>query len=165
MLNFEDVLTQYEPMISACIRQLNIYRGHEQFRQTGRVALWLAWERFDDEKGDFTPFAYRSIRGAMMDEMRKENRFEEHHMPTGVDKLTYLIDVNETEENCGIGRLENVIESLTENDRKLLQWLFIDACSQAECAKRFGISVPGVKKRRERVLQKIRELLERGKGF
>lgn len=158
MLNFEDVLTQYEPMITACIRQLNIYRDFDQFQQTGRVALWHAWKRFDKQKGDFTPFAYRSIRGAMMDEMKRENRFEQHHMPTEDEMLTNLIEVDDGGGNCGSGQLQNVIESLTEDDRKLLQWLFVEACSQAECAKRFGISVSGVKKRRERLLQKVREM-------
>ncbi|MBO0602533.1 hypothetical protein I2483_12775 [Sporosarcina sp. E16_3] len=71
MMNFEDVLEQYEPMISASIRKLNIYRDHENFRQAARVALWQAWNRFDDAKGNFTPFAYRSIRGAMLDELKK----------------------------------------------------------------------------------------------
>jgi len=42
MMSFEDVLNQYEPMISASIRKLNIYRDHEQFRQAGRIALWQA---------------------------------------------------------------------------------------------------------------------------
>ncbi|MFS0689399.1 sigma factor [Sporosarcina sp. 179-K 8C2 HS] len=99
MLNFEDVLAQYEPMITANIRKLNIYREHEHYRQTGRVALWQAWQRFDREKGDFTPFAYRSIRGAMLDEMKKESRFEEHFMPAEDEKLTNLIggDVSEEE--------------------------------------------------------------------
>ncbi|WP_255485859.1 sigma factor [Sporosarcina sp. BP05] len=62
MVNFEDVLEQYEPMISASIRKLNIYRGHDSFRQAARVALLQAWNRFDEAKGNFTPFAYRSIR-------------------------------------------------------------------------------------------------------
>ena len=59
MMNFEDVLEQYEPMISASIRKLNIYRDHESFRQAGRIALWQAWNRFDEAKGNFTPFAYQ----------------------------------------------------------------------------------------------------------
>ena len=50
---FEDVLTQYEPMISATLRRLNIYRDHESFRQTGRVALWQAWTRYEEGKGHF----------------------------------------------------------------------------------------------------------------
>ena len=77
MTNFEDVLQQYDPMISAFIRKLHIYREHETYKQAGRVALWQAWERFDESIGNFTPFAYISIRGAMLDELKKEKRFEQ----------------------------------------------------------------------------------------
>ena len=53
MMNFEDVLEQYEPMISASIRKLNIYRDHDSFKQAGRVALWQAWHRFDASERKF----------------------------------------------------------------------------------------------------------------
>lgn len=160
MLNFEDVLAQYEPMISANIRQLNIYREHEHFRQTGRVALWQAWERFDKEKGGFTPYAYRSIRGAMLDEMKKENRFEERFMPAEDDMLALWIDEGESEEDGWMDGLSCAVDQLTDDERKLLYWLFIDRYTQAECANRLGISVAGVKKRRERLLKKLRGMME-----
>lgn len=163
MLNFEDVLKQYEPMISACIRQLNIYREHEQYRQTGRVALWQAWQRFDDEKGNFTPFAYQSIRGAMLDEMKRETRFEQRFMPAEDDILTKWIETDD-DEGCGTkNHLEYAIDELDEEERRLLYWLFVERCTQAECARRAGISVVGIKKRRQRLLQKLREVLE-GEG-
>nr|WP_255723441.1 sigma-70 family RNA polymerase sigma factor [Sporosarcina sp. ACRSL] len=159
-MNFEDVLAQYEPMISACIRQLNIYREHEQYRQTGRVALWRAWERFDEEKGDFTPYAYRTIRGAMLDELRREGRFEQHFMPAEDDMLTLWIDAEDDGEECGNDRLHQALEQLTDEERKLLKWLFVERCTLAECARRIGISVAGVKKRRERLLRKMRGVME-----
>jgi RNA polymerase sigma factor (sigma-70 family) len=162
VLNFEDVLAQYEPMISANIRQLNIYREHEHYRQAGRVALWQAWTRFDDEKGDFTPFAYRSIRGAMLDEMKRESRFEQRFMPTEDDMLTLWIGGDDSEEIGRVDGLHYAVDQLKIDERKLLQWLFIDRCTQAECAKRIGISVAGVKKRRERLLKKMREMFEGG---
>ncbi|WP_252503168.1 sigma-70 family RNA polymerase sigma factor [Sporosarcina sp. Marseille-Q4943] len=132
------------------------------YRQTGRVALWQAWKRFDAEKGDFTPFAFRSIRGAMLDEMKKESRFEERFMPAEDEKLTNLIGGDESEEYGWMDGLRQAVDQLTDDEKKLLQWLFIDRCTQAECAKRLGISVPGVKKRRERLLKKMREVMEEG---
>ncbi|WP_381428258.1 sigma factor [Sporosarcina thermotolerans] len=119
------MLVKYETMIFACMRQLNIYRDYEQFRQTGRVALWLAWERFEYEKGDFAPFAYRYIRGAMMDEMKRANRFEQRFMPIEDEILTKLIEVDDAGDKRGSERLRYAVESLTEDDRKLLQWLLI----------------------------------------
>ncbi|MDW0113128.1 sigma-70 family RNA polymerase sigma factor [Sporosarcina saromensis] len=162
MLNFEDVLAQYEPMITANIRQLNIYREHEQYRQTGRVALWHAWRKFDKEKGNFTPYAYRSIRGAMMDEMMKENRSEERFMPAENEKLTFWIEEGVCEEEGWVDRLSQAVEQLTEEEKQLLNWLFIERDTQADCAKRLGISVAGVKKRRQRLLEKLRGVMEGG---
>ncbi|MGG0670241.1 sigma-70 family RNA polymerase sigma factor [Lederbergia citrisecunda] len=161
VLNFEDVLAQYEPMISANIRQLNIYRDHEQYRQAGRVALWQAWNRFDEKKGDFTPYAFRSIRGALLDELKRESRLEQHVMPAEDEMLTLWIGADDTEWDGSNDRLHHAISWLTNGEKELLQWLFIEGLTQADCAKRAGISVPGIKKRRERLLKKLREMLER----
>lgn len=157
MLNFEDVLAQYEPMISAIIRKLNIYRDHEQYRQVGRVALWQAWTRFDDEKGNFTPFAYRSIRGAMLDELKRESRIEENIMPATDDVLVYFMGGEEGDD--GFDYLHDAIEQLDPSEKAFIQWTFLEGCSLAECANRFGISVAGVKKRRERMMKKLRGVL------
>ncbi|MFC5604782.1 sigma-70 family RNA polymerase sigma factor [Sporosarcina koreensis] len=156
MQGFEDVLVQYEPMISHSIRTLNIYRDHEQYRQVGRIALWQAWERFDTEKGDFTPFAYRSIRGAMLDELKREARFEERIMPAIND---VIIDRLGAEEKGVYHLLHDAIERLDLHEKAFIQWTFVEQCSLAECAERAGISVAGVKKRRERMMKKLREMI------
>lgn len=157
IVEFEDVLMQYEPMISHSLRKLNIYRDHEQYRQAGRVALWQAWRRFDDEKGDFTPFAYRSIRGAMLDELKRESRFEENVMPTTDNVLVYFIGGMEGEGE--FDRLHDAIEQLDIGEKAFIQWSFLEGCSLSECADRFGISVSGVKKRREKMLKKLKGLM------
>ena len=158
-MNFDEVLKQYEPMISASIRKLNIYRDQEHFRQAGRVALWQAWQRFDEKKGNFTAFAFRSIRGAMLDELKKESRFGEHNMPmeeglaeTVVDPACYM----DREWSDGV---EEVLDLLTPSELELIQWLFVEGVPLGECAVRNGISVAGVKKRRERMLVKLKRLL------
>lgn len=147
-------------MISACIRKLHIYRDHEQYRQLGRIALWQAWTRFDDEKGNFTPFAYRTIWGMLIDEMKRENRLEQHVVPAEDDLLTHQIEAKVLENNEWTCGLHKVIQALSSEERTLLHWLFTEACTQAECAKRAGISVAGIKKRRERLLKKLRGMLE-----
>ncbi|MFS0576589.1 sigma-70 family RNA polymerase sigma factor [Sporosarcina sp. 179-K 3D1 HS] len=156
MTDFEKVLQQYEPMISATIRQLHIYRDFEQFRQAGRIALWQAWTRFDSEKGNFTPFAHRSIRGALLDEMKRENRFFESSVPIEDEHLEFLQVNEQAPPTPWTDNLSEAIEQLQPEEGKLLHWLFVDQLTQAECARRIGITVAGVKKRRERVLAKLR---------
>ena len=157
MQEFEHVLAQYEPMISHIIRKLNIYRDHEQYRQVGRIALWQAWERFDTEKGDFTPFAYRSIQGAMLDELKRETRFEERFMPVIDDVIIDRLGAEEKREHDG---LLEVIGQLEPREKAFIQWSFVEQCSLAECAERAGISVAGVKKRRERMMKRLREMMK-----
>lgn len=159
LTQFEDVLTQYEPMISSSLRQLNIYRDHENFKQAGRVALWQAWTRYEEGKGHFAPFASRSIRGAMLDELKKESRFEEHITQSEDDFLERLSEIEDPLPIEWSDRVDHAFETLNPTERKLIQWLFIEGLTQSECAEKAGISVPGIKKRRERMLAKLRLVL------
>ena len=163
--SFEEVLEQYTPMLSAVIRKLHIYRDFEHFRQAGRVALWQAWQRFDETKGDFAPYAYRSIYGAMLDELKRENRFSDVHMPAEDDLLEFSV-ITPQQSEADYEKLEDVVRELSLQERELLILLFVDRCSQATCATHFGISIPGVKKRKERLLMKLRkQLTERTKRY
>ena len=159
MTDFEDVLKQFEPMISACIRKLSIYKNHELYRQAGRIALWKSWVKFDEEKGGFAPYAYRSIYGGMLDELKREKRLEEQVHPVEDEKLAFLLEQSLVT-SIFHEDLEIVIESLHSNDRELLMWIFVEGISLQQAATRVGITIPGIKKRRERLLAKIRERIE-----
>lgn len=161
LADFEKVLTQFEPMISATIRKLNIYRNHEQFRQAGRVALWQAWTRFEEGKGIFAAYASRSIRGAMLDLIKSENQFEENVMQAEDDLLLDLADQDVALPiyDGWSDKLSEAFEQLTENEKLLIQWIFVEGLTQAECAERANLSVAGIKKRRERMIVKLRKLL------
>lgn len=161
LTDFETVLAQYEPMISATLRNLNIYRDREGFRQVGRVALWQAWMRYEKDQGHFAPYASLSIRGAMLDKLKEEGKFEEHNTQTEDEILDSLRDGEVPEVEAWSDRLTAAFDQLTENERTLIQWLFVENRSQAEAANIAGISVAGIKKRRARMLIKLRTLIDR----
>lgn len=152
METIEEVLQQYSPMISALIRKLHIYRDFESYRQIGEVALWQAWLRFDETKGDFTPYAYRSIHGAMLDELNRENRF--------AARFTVMEDpgIEEPAANPSENELPEWLDaiSLSVQEKLLLKDLFVNAKSIGELAAHQGISLSGMKKRKARALEKIR---------
>lgn len=160
MTDFEEVLKQYEPMISACIRKLSIYKNHELYRQAGRIALWKAWVKFDMEKGDFAPYAYRSIYGGMLDELKREKRQEEQVDPVEDEKLAFLLEQSLVKSFLRED-LDNAIESLHSYEREFLMWIFVEGISLQQAAIRVGITIPGIKKRRERILSKLRNRMER----
>ena len=151
--DFKKVEELYAPMISALIRKTHIYRDHDIYRQVGKVALWQAWVRFDEDKGDFTPFAFRTVHGALLDELAREGRyarlfllsegehFEELEAPLQDEKLPEW--------------LEGVL--LKDHERRLLHELFVEDKAIRELAGLYGISVAGMKKRRARLLEKIKD--------
>ena len=57
------------------------------------------------------------------------------------------------------GELHEVLLALPIEERELLIMLYAENLTQAQCAEHFGISVPGIKKRRERLLKKLKEQL------
>lgn len=159
LTDFEEVLEQFDPMISACIRKLNIYKNHEIYRQAGRIALWKAWVKFDEGKGNFAPYAYRSIYGGMLDELKKEKRQEEYTDPMEDEKLAVMLEKSIVLSIVSED-LERAIESLQAQERELLMWIFVEGISLQQAATRVGITIPGIKKRRERILVKLRERIE-----
>ena len=121
------------------------------------MGLWLAWQRYDVTKGDFAPFAYRSIYGSLLDELKKAAK-EEHVIPTE-DETIELMAKPHTDNS---GWSEHVLEALAQlngKEKELIQLLFIDGFTLDEAAIQFGISKAGVKKRRERTLEKLKMIL------
>ncbi len=157
MENFEAIYNQYEPMIYANMRKLRIYKNHEAFIQTGRIGLWQAWRRYDPSKGDFAPFAYRSIHGSMLDELKQACR-DERILPTEESTLDILWDREELYV-CLTEQLTESLLTLDEKEQQLIKMLFSDGYSLDEVAVFFGISKGAVKKRRERTLAKLKILL------
>lgn len=158
MKNFDEALVQYSPMISAIIRKLHIYRDYDAFRQVGRIALWQACQRFDESKGNFTPFAFRSIHGAMLDELKKESRFSSRFAVTENEAFEWISD-DRFEEG-----LPDWLDArmISETEYALLDDLFVKGKSLSDLAVASGLSLAGMKKRRERVLKKVKANMASG---
>lgn len=161
MDQFENITKQYAPMISAIIRKLHIYRDFETFRQVGKIALWQAYERFDETKGNFTPFAYRSIYGALLDELKREVRFTGNVMIMENENFEQIEDLRFPDELPEW--LDNIL--LTIEERNLLEALFVEGRSVVELAALNQLSIAGMKKRRERVLKKLKKQLSAGEDI
>lgn len=156
MTNFEQILDSYQPMISSIIRRLHIYRDFEQFRQVGAIALWQAWQRYDAEKGDFAPFAYRSMYGAMLDELKKETRQTTKIVPE-CDEALHQIPQGEKDSFDWSEPFEYALTALTKEEKQLLHWLFVERLTYVQCANKLGMTKDGVTKKRQRILAKLRQ--------
>src|SRR5690606_11779681 len=95
---FEQILEQYEPMISSILRKTNVYKNHEHFRQSARIALWEAWKKYDAARGHFAPFAYRTIQTTIFTELKKDTQYTERQIPYEKDKLSTVAEyMNQSE--------------------------------------------------------------------
>ena len=157
MENFEDVLTKFEPMIFSCIKKLHIYKNHQSFIQVGRIGLWKAWKRYDSSKGNFAPFAYRSIYGSLLDELKKASN-EVNTIPEEDIVLEFLLNKTITPA-FDSDELKTAISQLTLVEQQLIQLLFFDRCSLDALAKHYDMTKAGVKKKRERVLHKLKRIM------
>lgn len=158
-VDFNDVMKQYEPMIYATMRNLNIYKNHDYFQQAARVALWQAWTRYDERIGHFAPFAARSIRGAMLDVLKKENSYEQHVVAVEDKALHFYCKNCEMDLEQWSEEMERALRQLTERERQYIHWFYVERRTQAECARLEGITIAAIKKRRERMMKKLRVLL------
>jgi RNA polymerase sigma factor (sigma-70 family) len=69
--SFEQLASQYEPMIQQIIHSLHIYKNKDEFHHHGLIALWKASKRFDPAKGTFSTYAYHYIKGYLLMELTK----------------------------------------------------------------------------------------------
>ncbi|WP_240628610.1 sigma-70 family RNA polymerase sigma factor [Bacillus salacetis] len=146
MKDFNEVLEQYEPMIHKIISTLHIYKEKGEFYQIGMTALWEAWEKFEEGKGSFTGYAYTTIKGRCMDELRRQVKWKEGcAYPDGTDFWEMLPDDSVT------GRLEaetlmTYFLPLTDPQKKWVLYTYIGMMNVREIAEREQVSVSAVKK-------------------
>jgi DNA-directed RNA polymerase len=76
-MDFEQLAQQYSNMIHSIIHKMHIYKNQDEFYQIGLIALWEASEKFDEEKGEFSHYAYMMIRGRLLQHLQKENKWED----------------------------------------------------------------------------------------
>ena len=162
MENFEQVLEQYEPMISAVIRKASIYKNQEHFRQSARIALWQAWTKYDSTRGDFAPYAYRTMLTTLYNELHRQNRDSERYVSVEQDALTGLAQHQQQKqtEHFDFPLLEKLFDLLTEAEKQLLVNLYVDQLSYEELSQRTKVSIAALRKRRDRILKRLRETLQ-----
>lgn len=158
MKDFEQVLKQYEPMISSILKKANIYKNREHFRQSARIALWQAWQKYDPTRGHFAPYAYRTMLTTIYKEMHTDNRYTERQIAYESDKLTIVAEYMEVKHRpCDLSEtFEHLKQMVTEDEYALLVDLYYHQYKYEELTDKYDASIAALKKRRDRLLKKIR---------
>ncbi|MFD0049107.1 sigma-70 family RNA polymerase sigma factor [Actinomycetes bacterium NPDC127524] len=155
MDEFTALCSQYTPMIHSIIRQLSIYKNKEDYFQIGLIALWEAEEKFSAEKGSFLSFAYSMVKGRILNELKKEARFDSRFTPASAELLNEVSAVFHDrllEEEI----LLTYCESLTAKQASWVLLSFKDNLTIQEIAEITGSSASAVKSWRKSALNKIK---------
>lgn len=160
-MEFEEMFEKLQPMITAHMRKLNIYKNFEQFRQVANIAIWLAWERYDSQKGDFEPYASKSIRGVLLDELKKSIQYEELQIPTEDSQLQMYLDSMEDERNINI--LEQLTEEINVIEKKILIAYYFEGNTHKEIANELNMTTAALQKKKSRLLKRLRHVLDKNK--
>ena len=162
MEDFEQVLKQYEPMISSILRKTHIYKNRDHFRQVARIALWKAWLKFDVTKGSFANYAYRMMLTSVYTAMHVDNRYAESQVAYEKERLTILSHYID-HEKWATGQsatLDTLAAYLITEEFELLKDLYYHQYKYEELTVKYAVSVAALKKRRDRILQKLRQKLK-----
>jgi len=166
MESFEQISTQYTPMIYKIISSLNIYMNKDEFFQIGLIALWEAYERFEPEKGNFTNYAYTFIKGRLLREMNHSNRHIENTCPVNEEFLDFIEDEFSTcplEEDILLSYCQ--AGALTENQTKWVLYTCIKELNVKEIAELEQVSLTAVKKWRAGARENLQKANSENKLF
>lgn len=160
METFEQLSDQYEQMIYKIIHLLHIYKNQDDFFQEGLVALWEASNNYNPSKGYFGRYAYVYITGKIKDELRREKRREDRNIHAG-DEFWENIKEPVTLDPFGDVPFPTIICSLTDNQRKWLNYTYFDHLKTREIAEKEQVSISTVKAWKAGVRMKLRMAIEK----
>lgn len=72
--SYDQLVREFTPMIHHMIKKLAIYKDKDEFMQMGLISIWEASGNFNQEKGGYSNYLYRHMRGRFLDELKKRGR-------------------------------------------------------------------------------------------
>jgi len=150
----------------------------EDFMQEGRIALILALEKFNPEKGAFTTIAYYYVRRKMKRFLQQNGR-KEHYKRSKVYQKTIIpmkfdeidfINFPASYEADSFEQIETKVDQenllrvgfsiLTKSERYLVEKYFFENKSLKELAYIYGVTKEAIRQRKIVILNKLRERIQ-----
>ena len=159
MQRAEQVVTQYEYLVKRAVLKLKIYQNFEDYMQVGRMALWQCLADYNEKLGEFEMFAYMRIKYALIRALQHDRKIVEHEVAIEQDDLNFYID--QKKPASLVSSYPYWFDYLCEEDRKVLIMLYFEGRTTEEVAKELGYSYEAMKKRKQRLLVKLRPLVQK----
>ncbi|OZI13574.1 RNA polymerase subunit sigma-24 [Bacillaceae bacterium SAS-127] len=142
-------------MIYHVMKSLHIYKDRDEFQQIGQIALWEAYEKYDETKGSFSSIAYLYIKGRMIDELKKAKQREENVIYTN---KPFWEEKSEEQSDPSL-QLEVLLTyaiHLTHREKIWLIRTFYQDMTITEIAQCENVSPSAVKKWRKQAMNKLK---------
>jgi RNA polymerase sigma factor (sigma-70 family) len=153
---FNRIVEEEEWLIHYCMKQLQIYKQHDDYYQEGLIGLWEAYLRFDESRAvAFRTFAWRTIRGKLLTLLRKSKGYDDRQA-TLTEAIMEITEDLQAEIPLEQEILMGYCEGLTDPQKKWVFLHFFDGKGASQIAADENVSIETVKSWRRYALQKIR---------
>lgn len=149
---FTETVVLYEGMIVNQIKKLGIYQDHEEYYQCGLIGLWHAYERFDAEKGSFPAYVVITVRGYILERLKKESALQERNVYVGEYEEIFTFEDAEI-------RAKDFMSVLDEKERYIIFERFFVGKTMGEIASEMEMTYYQVRWVYRQALEKMRNSL------
>ncbi|MGN4425578.1 sigma-70 family RNA polymerase sigma factor [Bacillus cereus group sp. MYBK30-1] len=147
---FTETVVLYEGMIINQIKKLGIYQDYEEYYQCGLIGLWYAYERYDAEKGSFPAYAVVTVRGYILERLKKECVVQERYVCVGEYEERFEC------EDAGT-RAKDFMSVLDERERHIISERFFTGKKIGEIATEMGMTYYQTRWVYRQALEKMRD--------
>ncbi|WP_067729113.1 sigma-70 family RNA polymerase sigma factor [Oceanobacillus damuensis] len=171
---FEEIFKQNENRIYYHIQKLGIRDVYREFYMEGLYAMWMAYKKYEPDKGPLATYFNYTIRNRLIDTLRKkttdhnhEEKFREIEMLRQTAGNTYGDRKLPIFESTGITLGNEQVDwqqikaKLTEKQWKWVYYHIVEGMSLKEIAEQEGTSLEAVKSWGKAARRKLR----RGDGL
>ncbi len=149
---FTEAVVLYEGMIVNQIKKLGIYQDHEEYYQCGLIGLWHAYERYDAEKGSFPSYAVITVRGYILERLKKEFAVQERNVYVGeYEDIFHFEDIEM--------RAKDFMSVLDEKEKYIIFERFFVGKTMGEIANEMEMTYYQVRWVYRQALEKMRNSL------
>ncbi|WP_416150135.1 RNA polymerase sigma factor [Salipaludibacillus sp. HK11] len=155
---FEEICEQFMPLIYGLIGKWKLVGDKDEFIQTGRIALYDAWSRYDGDIGAFPAYAKSYVYGRFQISLERRNRWQTRFISTEPLTMTetnpFIVN---NEENLLLLRDWLARTNLSSREKEWVNEAIFDGLKPREIAEKHDVAVSTVKSWRKEALKKLRE--------
>ncbi len=135
------------------MKQLKIYKNHEEFYQIATIGLWRAYTNYDEAKGNFPAYAFSTVRGELLSELRKQATYDQRYTVSD----STIFEFQATEDTMFQREIvEGYCTELSEVQKKVIMGIFVENKTFQQIAEEEGVEIGRVRSWYRYGLEKVK---------